>query len=64
MAIQYGLNKVGYLYNEYVANLEVRGILYAVYTYGCYVGVDDAIVEEKFILARIKLNPKFLVFSS
>ncbi|HDX9589268.1 TPA: N-acetylmuramoyl-L-alanine amidase [Bacillus pseudomycoides] len=59
--VQYGSNKKDVKYNEYVAALEDRGVPHAAYAYGCYVSVDDAIVEAKDFLERVNPNAKFLV---
>jgi len=59
--VQYGSNLVDHLYNDHVANLEKYGIPHAAYAYGCYVSVNDAIVEAKDFLARVNPNAKFLV---
>ncbi|MBD5799986.1 N-acetylmuramoyl-L-alanine amidase [Bacillus pseudomycoides] len=59
--VQYGSNKVDELYNQHVKNLEARGIPHAAYAYGCYVSVNDAIVEAKDFLNRVNKNAKFLV---
>ncbi|WP_020059092.1 GH25 family lysozyme [Bacillus sp. 123MFChir2] len=59
--VQYGLNKVDKLYNDHVENLEAYGIPHAAYAYGCYVSVEDAIVEAKDFMARVSPNAKFLV---
>ncbi|PGF02739.1 N-acetylmuramoyl-L-alanine amidase [Bacillus pseudomycoides] len=59
--VQYGSNKVDELYNQHVKNLEARGIPHAAYAYGCYVSVNDAIVEVKDFLNRVNKNAKFLV---
>ncbi|EOO05007.1 hypothetical protein IAW_05826 [Bacillus cereus str. Schrouff] len=58
--VQYGSNTVDHLYNEHVANLEKYGIPHAAYAYGCYVSVNDAIVEAKDFLVRVNPNAKFL----
>ncbi|MGH0590410.1 GH25 family lysozyme [Bacillus mycoides] len=59
--VQYGSNTVDHLYNEFVANLEARSIPHGAYAYGCYVSVNDAVVEAKDFLARVNPNAKFLV---
>ncbi|SFI28421.1 MULTISPECIES: GH25 family lysozyme [unclassified Bacillus (in: firmicutes)] len=59
--VQYGSNKVDNLYKQHVANLEARGIPHAAYAYGCYVSVEDAIVEAKDFMTRVSPNAKFLV---
>ncbi|ENQ3106054.1 N-acetylmuramoyl-L-alanine amidase [Bacillus cereus] len=59
--VQYGSNKADYLYKQHVENLEKRGIPHAAYAYGCYVSVEDAIVEAKDFMARVSPNAKFLV---
>ncbi|MDC2864645.1 GH25 family lysozyme [Bacillus sp. BP-3] len=59
--VQYGSNKADYLYKQHVENLEERGIPHAAYAYGCYVSVEDAIVEARDFMARVSPNAKFLV---
>ncbi|WP_035436830.1 GH25 family lysozyme [Bacillus sp. UNC322MFChir4.1] len=59
--VQYGSNKADYLYKQHVENLEERGIPHAAYAYGCYVSVEDAIVEAKDFMNRVSPNAKFLV---
>ncbi|MCM3736256.1 N-acetylmuramoyl-L-alanine amidase [Bacillus cytotoxicus] len=59
--VQYGSNKKDVKYNEYVEALESYGIPHAAYAYGCYISVNDAIVEAKDFLARVNPNAKFLV---
>ncbi|EDX70160.1 endolysin [Bacillus cereus NVH0597-99] len=59
--VQYGSLTVDGLYNDHVANLEKRGIPHAAYAYGCYVSVNDAIVEAKDFMTRVSSNAKFLV---
>ncbi|SFI36421.1 MULTISPECIES: GH25 family lysozyme [unclassified Bacillus (in: firmicutes)] len=59
--VQYGSNKIDNLYKQHVANLEERGIPHAAYAYGCYVSVEDAIVEARDFMARVSPNAKFLV---
>lgn len=59
--VQYGSNKVDELYNQHVKKLEARGTPHAAYAYGCYVSVNDAIVEAKDFLNRVNKNAKFLV---
>ncbi|MDC2863875.1 GH25 family lysozyme [Bacillus sp. BP-3] len=59
--VQYSSNKVDYLYKDHVKNLEERGIPHAAYAYGCYVSVEDAIVEAKDFMNRVSKNAKFLV---
>ncbi|WP_277928558.1 GH25 family lysozyme [Bacillus cereus group sp. BfR-BA-01380] len=59
--VQYGSNKVDNLYKQHVSNLETRGIPHAAYAYGCFVSVEDAIVEAKDFMARVSPNAKFLV---
>src|SRR6476659_9435608 len=59
--VQYGSNLVDHLYNNHVFNLEQHGVPHAAYAYGCYVSVNDAIVEAKDFLARVNPNAKFLV---
>ncbi|PEA54515.1 N-acetylmuramoyl-L-alanine amidase [Bacillus pseudomycoides] len=59
--VQYGSNKADYLYKQHVENLEARGIPHAAYAYGCYVSVEDAIVEAKDFMDRVSPNAKFLV---
>ncbi len=44
-----------------VKKLEERGIPHAAYAYGCYVSVEDAILEAKDFMARMSPNAKFLV---
>ncbi|WP_272513739.1 GH25 family lysozyme [Bacillus cereus] len=59
--VQYGSNKVDEWYQRYVKKLEEYGVPHAAYAYGCYVSIDDAIVEAKDFLARVNPNAKFLV---
>lgn len=59
--VQYGSNKADHLYKQHVENLEERGIPHAAYAYGCYVSVEDAIVEAKDFMDRVSPNAKFLV---
>ncbi|MEH6892640.1 GH25 family lysozyme [Bacillus sp. JJ864] len=59
--VQYGSAKVDHLYKQHVENLEARGIPHAAYAYGCYVSVEDAIVEANDFLERVNPNAKFLV---
>ncbi|SFI27218.1 GH25 family lysozyme [Bacillus sp. 103mf] len=59
--VQYGSNKVDALYKQHVANLESRSIPHAAYAYGCFVSVEDAIVEAKDFINRVSKNAKFLV---
>ncbi|PHA00949.1 N-acetylmuramoyl-L-alanine amidase [Bacillus pseudomycoides] len=59
--VQYGSNKQDVKYNEYVSALEARGIPHAAYAYGCYVSVNDAIVEANDFISRVNPNAKFLV---
>lgn len=59
--VQYCSNVVDELYNQHVSNLEARGIAHAAYAYGCYVSINDAIVEVNDFLKRVNKNAKFLV---
>ncbi|TKI85954.1 GH25 family lysozyme [Bacillus mycoides] len=59
--VQYGSNKVDEWYKRYVAKLEEYGVPHAAYAYGCYVSVNDAIVEADDFMARTSPNAKFLV---
>lgn len=59
--VQYGSNLVDYLYNDHVENLEKYSIPHAAYAYGCYVSVNDAIVEATDFLSRVNPNAEFLV---
>ncbi|MGE7869587.1 GH25 family lysozyme [Bacillus paramycoides] len=59
--VQYGSKKVDEWYQRYVAQLEKRGIPHAAYAYGCYVSVNDAIVEADDFMSRTSPNAKFLV---
>lgn len=59
--VQYGSNSIDQLYKQHVSNLEACGIPHAAYAYGCYVSVNDAIVEAKDFMARTNPNAKFLV---
>ncbi|OHX30683.1 N-acetylmuramoyl-L-alanine amidase [Bacillus mycoides] len=59
--VQYGSNTIDTLYDDHVANLEARNIPHGAYAYGCYVSVNDAVVEAKDFLARVNPNAKFLV---
>ncbi|EMY5507593.1 MULTISPECIES: GH25 family lysozyme [Bacillus] len=59
--VQYGSDTVDVLYKQHVAQLEKRGIPHAAYAYGCYVSVNDAIVEANDFMKRTNSNAKFLV---
>ncbi|MEB9454448.1 GH25 family lysozyme [Bacillus anthracis] len=59
--VQYGSNKVDEWYQRYVAKLEQHGVPHAAYAYGCYISVNDAIVEADDFMARTSPNAKFLV---
>lgn len=59
--VQYGSNKIDDKYKEYVTACKAYGIPFGHYAYGCYVSVDDAIVEAKDFLSRIDKDAKFLV---
>ncbi|EOP46688.1 GH25 family lysozyme [Bacillus cereus] len=59
--VQYGSKKVDEWYKRYVAQLEKRGIPHAAYAYGCYISVNDAIVEADDFMSRTSPNAKFLV---
>ncbi|PFS09605.1 N-acetylmuramoyl-L-alanine amidase [Bacillus cereus] len=59
--VQYGSDKVDGLYKQHVAQLEKRGIPHAAYAYGCYVSVNDAIMEANDFMKRTNSNAKFLV---
>ncbi|MFI8709931.1 GH25 family lysozyme [Bacillus sp. NPDC077411] len=59
--VQYGSNKADYLYNDHVKDLEERGIPHAAYAYGCFVSVEDAIIEARDFMTRVSPNAKFLV---
>ncbi|MGG0209505.1 GH25 family lysozyme [Bacillus mycoides] len=59
--VQYGSRKVDEWYQRYVAKLEEYGVPHAAYAYGCYVSVNDAIVEADDFMARTSPNAKFLV---
>ncbi|MGG0219231.1 GH25 family lysozyme [Bacillus mycoides] len=59
--VQYGSNKADEWYKRYVAKLEEYGVPHAAYAYGCYISVNDAIVEADDFMARTSPNAKFLV---
>ncbi|PRT29461.1 GH25 family lysozyme [Bacillus thuringiensis] len=59
--VQYGSNKVDEWYKRYVAKLEEYGVPHAAYAYGCYISVNDAIVEADDFMDRTSPNAKFLV---
>ncbi|MED3541358.1 GH25 family lysozyme [Bacillus toyonensis] len=59
--VQYGSLKRDKLYNQHVQKLEAYGVPHAAYAYGCYVSVNDAIVEAKDFMARVSPNARFLV---
>ncbi|WP_242142902.1 MULTISPECIES: GH25 family lysozyme [unclassified Bacillus cereus group] len=59
--VQYGSRTADEQYKNYVANLEKRGVPHGAYAYGCFVSVQDAIVEAKDFMARTSPNAKFLV---
>ncbi|MFE7378501.1 GH25 family lysozyme [Bacillus cereus] len=59
--VQYGSNKVDEWYKRYVTKLEEHGVPHAAYAYGCYISVNDAIVEADDFMARTSPNAKFLV---
>ncbi|MEY8347269.1 GH25 family lysozyme [Bacillus cereus] len=59
--VQYGSRTVDERYKSYVTNLEQRGIPHAAYAYGCYVSVNDAVIEAKDFMNRVSSNAKFLV---
>ncbi|PFM50197.1 N-acetylmuramoyl-L-alanine amidase [Bacillus cereus] len=59
--VQYGSNKVDEWYQRYVAKLEQHGVPHAAYAYGCYISINDAIVEADDFMARTSPNAKFLV---
>ncbi|MFY0146688.1 MULTISPECIES: GH25 family lysozyme [Bacillus cereus group] len=59
--VQYGSKKIDERYKSYVDNLERQGIPHAAYAYGCYISVNDAIVEADDFMKRVSPNAKFLV---
>jgi GH25 family lysozyme M1 (1,4-beta-N-acetylmuramidase) len=59
--VQYGSKKVDEWYQRYVAKLEECGVPHAAYAYGCYVSVNDAVVEADDFMSRTSPNAKFLV---
>jgi GH25 family lysozyme M1 (1,4-beta-N-acetylmuramidase) len=59
--VQYGSKKVDEWYQRYVAKLEEYGVPHAAYAYGCYISVNDAVVEADDFMARTSPNAKFLV---
>ncbi|MGX1460777.1 N-acetylmuramoyl-L-alanine amidase [Bacillus thuringiensis] len=59
--VQYGSNTIDALYKNHVANLEIRNIPHGAYAYGCYVSVNDAVIEARDFLKRVDSNAKFLV---
>ncbi|WP_257153349.1 GH25 family lysozyme, partial [Bacillus pseudomycoides] len=59
--VQYGSNKIDTRYKEYVQGCKAYGVPFGHYAYGCYVDVQDAIVEAKDFMARADKDAKFLV---
>ncbi|PEO40422.1 GH25 family lysozyme, partial [Bacillus toyonensis] len=59
--VQYGSRTIDTRYKEYVQGCKDYGVSFAHYAYGCYVSVQDAIVEANDFMARADKEAKFLV---
>ena len=59
--VQYGSNKVDSKYKEYVQGCKAYGVPFGHYAYGCYISVQDAIVEARDFMNRADKDAKFLV---
>ena len=59
--VQYGSRTIDTRYKEYVQGCKDYGVPFAHYAYGCYVSVQDAIVEANDFMARADKEAKFLV---
>lgn len=62
--VQYGSRTIDQEYKNHVANCKKYGIPFAHYAYGCFVSVQDAIVEAQDFLNRIDKEAKFLVLDT
>ena len=58
--VQYGSNKVDSKYKEYVQGCKAYGVPFGHYAYGCYISVQDAIVEARDFMNRADKDAKFL----
>ncbi|WP_078417390.1 GH25 family lysozyme [Bacillus cereus] len=59
--VQYGSRTIDTRYKEYVQGCKDYGVPFGHYAYGCYVSVQDAIVEANDFMARADKEAKFLV---
>ncbi|TKI75411.1 GH25 family lysozyme, partial [Bacillus mycoides] len=59
--VQYGSRTIDKRYREYVQGCKDYGVPFGHYAYGCYVSVQDAIVEANDFMARVDKEAKFLV---
>ena len=59
--VQYGSRTIDTRYKEYVQGCKEYGVPFGHYAYGCYVSVQDAIVEANDFMARADKEAKFLV---
>ncbi|WP_367888489.1 GH25 family lysozyme [Bacillus wiedmannii] len=59
--VQYGSRTIDKRYKEYVQGCKDYGVPFGHYAYGCYVSVQDAIVEANDFMARADKEAKFLV---
>ncbi|MED1054765.1 GH25 family lysozyme, partial [Bacillus mycoides] len=59
--VQYGSNKIDSKYKEYVQGCKAYGVPFGHYAYGCFVNVQDAIIEAKDFMERADKDAKFLV---
>ncbi|MDA2567480.1 GH25 family lysozyme [Bacillus cereus] len=58
--VQYGSRLIDKKYQRNIAGCKEYGIPFGFYAYGCFVSVNDAIVEAKDFLSRIDPEAKFL----
>ncbi|HDR7785212.1 MULTISPECIES: GH25 family lysozyme [unclassified Bacillus (in: firmicutes)] len=59
--VQYGSRTIDKRYKEYVQGCKDYGVPFGHYAYGCYVSIQDAIVEANDFMARADKEAKFLV---